>query len=222
MFLRNIKDIQISKNRITVIRDVTVTLEEIEQQISEIVYVPAKDVKCEITENALFPPFIQSFYYLFFSRLKVPGEEDCWLTYISWIGGKPENKTIFIDGKEFETEGVRARFNRTYPSLLRDLHFLYLLDSTNKFEVVEYSMERDYYNGLDLKVRLNGIEVFVSLFIDTSRGRYYKSRKTTRHDYSELREIEFNVDFDSLTKSGTVYLLNLNHVSLLEKLIHGN
>jgi hypothetical protein len=151
--------------------------------------------------------------------LKIPTEELLWSNYVSWIGGEIESEFITFNGKQFSAEGVRGRLNRTYPSLIRDLHFLYLLEYSRQFEVVEYSMKQDYYNGLDLKVERSGKKVFVSLFVDTSRARFFKGKKSIRHDYSEVEEIVFNVQFDSLTLVGSVYLLNNSHVELLVNLI---
>lgn len=219
MFLRKIKDIQISKKEISITRDATLSIEELEKQISLISYEPAKDSKCSETENLMLPPFIQVFYFLFFSYLKIPTLHDCWNTYASWLGGESDNK-LEINGIKYDLEGIRNRLNRTYPSLIRDLHFLYLIEESGKFDKVDYSMDRDYYNGLDLKITYKKQDIYVSIFIDTSRSRYFKHKKTERHDYSIINEIEFQVSFNSLSKIGYIYLLNNKHVELLENMIH--
>jgi hypothetical protein len=87
---------------------------------------------------------------------------------------------------------------------------------------VDYSLEKDYYNGLDLKVTYKKQELYVSLFIGTERSKYYKKKKTKRHDYSIVKEIEFSVGFESLTKTNNIYLLNNSHCELLENLINGS
>lgn len=220
MFLRKIKDIRISNKKISVIRDAEISIENLEQQIGQILYTPAKGEKDNTAENAKLPPFIQVFYFLFFSYLKIPCELDFWKTYLTWIGGENDKEIVVIEGITYKSIDLKNRLNRTYPSLIRDLHFLYLLDASQKFEQVDYSMDRDYYNGLDLKITHNKKEVFISLFIDTSRSRYFKQIKTQRHDYSTVHEIEFIVDFKSLTKKGSIYLLNQNHIKLLENLLN--
>ena len=215
MFLKQIKDIRISNNQIAVIRDAEISIEILEHQISKIEYSPAVGAKDENAERATLPPFIQAFYYLYFSYLRIPTEKEFWETYIAWVGANPEGEIDF-NNQKYKSEGLRKRLNRTYPSLIRDLHFLYLLESSKKFEHVDYSMERDYYNGLDLKVVYNKQEFYISLFIDTSRSRYYKHKKTKRHDYSEINEIELSVEFNSLSKKGSIYLLNNSHIKYLE------
>lgn len=219
MFLRKIKDIRISKKRIAVIRDADISVAEIEDQIRKVIYAPAKDEKRQESENAKVPPFIQVFYYLFFSYLKIPSESEFWETYLTWVGGENASGFIQIGEDIFPTKGLRDRLNRTYPSLIRDLHFLYLLDESGSFKQVDYSMDRDYFSGLDLRINNGDMEIFVSLFINTSRSRYFKRKKTTRHDYSKVHEVEFIVDFDSLTKLGSIYVLNDGHVQLLKKII---
>ena len=86
MFLRKIKDIRISNNTISVIRDASVLIKELEDQISLLKYSPATGDKNKNTENAKIPPFIQVFYYLYFSNLKIPTEIEFFETYINWIG----------------------------------------------------------------------------------------------------------------------------------------
>jgi len=218
MFLKKIKDIRISNNRISIIRDAEISIADLELQISHLPYSGAGNSKDSLVENAKLPPFIQVFYYLFFQGLRVPTENQLFETYVQWLGGIHNDKIKFIDF-EYDAVGIENRLKRTYPSLIRDVHFLYLLESSNRFENIEYSMEIDYNNGLDLKVKYEGKEVFVSIFIDTSRGTYYKHKKTTRHDYSIIDELEFNVDFNGLTKVGNIYLLNNSHVDLLEERI---
>ena len=132
---------------------------------------------------------------------------------MDWNG---EQKKVTIQNQEFEIEGIKERMNRTYPSLIRDLHFLYLLEKSKRFDQVDYSMERDYYNGLDIKLNYKGKSCFVSLFIDTTRGRYFKQKKTLRHNNEEIIEIVFSVEFNSLTKRGAIYLLNDKHIDILE------
>jgi len=220
MFLRKIEDIRISNKKISVIRDANISIIDLEEQISQILYAPATGEKSTDAENAKVPPFIQVFYFLFFSYLKIPTENDFWKTYLTWVGGEDENGEVEIEGAKYKSEGLKNRLNRTYPSLIRDLHFLFLLDASQKFEQVDYSMDRDYYNGLDLKVTHNKKEAYISLFIDTSRSRYFKQKKTKRHDYSTVHEIEFIVDFSSLTEVGSIYVLNQSHIKLLENMLY--
>ncbi len=215
MFLKKIVDIKISNNEISVIRKAKISLHDLLNQISNLKYSGQALEKITAAENAKLPPFIQVFYSLFFQTLTIPTESEFYKTYFEWIGGVKNGKLIYED-QSLNPIGVENRIKRSYPSLIRDLHFLYLLEASEKFEKVEYSMKMDYYNGLDLKVIYKGIEYFVSLFIDSTRGKYFKQKKLKRHDYSEVNEITFNVQFDEMIKVGDIYLLTDLHVEILE------
>ncbi|WP_373497539.1 hypothetical protein [Aquiflexum sp.] len=214
MFLRKILDVKIKNNQISVTRDANISVIDLENQIRSHPYTGQNLDKSEETEKSKVPPFIQVFYFLFFKNLTVPSEKEFCETYISWLGGAVDGK-ITYEGTELKADFLINRMKRTYPSLIRDLHFLYLIEEARVFDDVEYSMHMDYFKGLDLKVTNKGKIYFVSLFIDTPRGQYYKKRKMFRHDYSEIIEIELNVDFASLKKVGNIFLLKKEHVGLL-------
>ena len=216
MFLKKIIDVKISNKEISVSRDAKISINDLEDQIKKLDYSGEKMPKDPIVENAKIPPFIQSFYYLFFKGLKVPTENEFCETYLELVGGNIRGN-VFIDGLMLNTDGVLNRMKRTYPSLIRDLHFLYLIEESGIFEDVEYSMKKDYFNGLDIRIVFNGIEFYVSLFIDTHRGDYYKKKKRTRHDYSTINEVEFSVAFSTLKKVGNFYLLTPEHIEILKE-----
>lgn len=218
MFLRKIKDIKIINNEISTIRDASISVTELENQISKLRYSGVNRTKDPIVENTILPPFIQVFYYHFFAYLRIPKEEEAFETYVSWLGGSHNNQ-ISINGEPYSLDSVKHRFLRTYPSLIRDLHFIYLLRESQLFEQIEYSMEKDYLNGIDLKITHKGTVYFLSLFIDTDRSKYFKQKKRYRHDYSQINEIELKVHFSELSLIGDIYLLNSTHVQLLKELI---
>lgn len=215
MFLRKILDVTIKNKQISVTRDANITVEFLEEQIKKLTYSGQNREKDLEVENSKFPPFIQSFYFLFFKNLQIPTEQEFCDTYVQWIGGINEG-FVNYEKSRVSAEMLINRMKRTYPSLIRDLHFLYLLEESKLFEEVEYSMQMDYFNGLDLRVKYRGEVFFVSLFIDTSRGNYFKQRKKTRHDYSFIKEVEFSVSFSDLKKVGSIYLLTTKHVYELQ------
>ncbi len=217
MFLENINDITISKGIISVSRETNLTSKDIEQQISLIRYSPSTYGKSDLIENTRMPPYIQVFYYLFFKELRIPTFDAFVQTYKEWIS-KP-NMDSYLEQHALTMDAITARMNRTFPSLLRDVHFLYLLDEDGFFENVNYSMEKDYLNGIDISFNKNSQEYYISLFIDTSRAKYFKKKKTHRHGVNSSIEIELNVDFNSLSKRGDIYLLNNQHIKLLKEIL---
>ncbi|WP_194775026.1 hypothetical protein [Pararhodonellum marinum] len=212
--MKKIIDVKISNKEISVSRDAKISIIDLENQIKQLDYSGENKPKDPNVENASIPPFIQSFYYLFFKDLRIPTENEYCETYLEFIGGDV-NGNVLVSGLVLCKDGLLNRMKRTYPSLVRDLHFIYLLEESEIFEEVEYSMRKDYFNGLDIRLIYNKIEFYVSLFIDTTRGVYFKKKKRTRHDFSTVNEIEFNVAFSSLKKVGNFYLLTPEHVKIL-------
>lgn len=214
MFLKNINDITITNDKITVTRDSRLTVSILEEQIQLLEYSRSDDDKHSVIENTKLPPFIQVFYYWIFRDFKLPTFVQMYETYFSWLGGIHNGKLIF-EQKELDPESLKARMNRTYPSLIRDIHFIFLLNESKQFEYVYYSMWQDYYDGLDIKVKYNQVEYYISIFIDTMRSNQFKNHKKLRHNYSGVKEIELKVDFKTLTKKGEIFLLNKNHIETL-------
>lgn len=214
MFEKRIVDIKIANKEISVIREAKIPTSALEAQISTLPFSGAEKPKNPQIENAKLPPFIQSFYYLFYKELRIPSENEFCDYYLALFGGVVNGKVV-INKVAYDSDSLLYRMKRTYPSLLRDLHFLYLLEESGLFEEVEYSMKKDYCDGLDLKLKYTDKEYYVSLYIDSPRGGLYKKKKKTRHDYSAVNEIEFSVGFSTLTKFGSIYLLTKEHIKLL-------
>jgi hypothetical protein len=220
MFLRKIKDIQIINGDIAVFRQANIKAHELELQVSKYSYGGNKRIKNPLVENAVFPPFIQVFYYLFYRKLCIPAEKEFCDTYIEWLGGSNSDEFIKIEGVEYPVFDLKSRMLRAYPSLIRDLHLYYLLVESEHFTKVEYSLYTDYYEGLDIKLTYKDAVYFLSVYIKTIRGIVYKEKKTQRHDYDTYKEVRLGVEFASLKKTGEFYLLQKEHISLILELIN--
>ena len=57
-----------------------------------------------------------------------------------------------------------------------------------------YSLQADYFDGIDLQVKFKGETYCVSLFVDTRRANAFKEKKYHRHDYSNRKEITLEID----------------------------
>ncbi|WP_225587033.1 hypothetical protein [Algoriphagus sp. Y33] len=198
----------------SVIREPKIAVKELEDQIEKLTYSGESKPKDFKVEHTKFPPFIQVFYYLFFASLKIPSENDFIESYINSFG-KIENNHFIFKGEVFDLGGLKNRILRTYPSLIRDLHFVYLLIESAKFDKVTYSMRTDYMDGLDIKISYLNVDYFISLFINTSRAQFYKREKENRHDYAGIKQVEFSVDRFSLKKCGKILLLTESHIDSL-------
>lgn len=219
MFLKNINDIKISGELIAIERKLDCSASMLEKQIQILRTTSEGALRDEKVEDAKFPPFVQVFYFKFFQQLILPSEDQLISEYYKWLDINPKADCFKWEHQSFCRKGLEARIKRTYPSLLRDIHFLFLLKESGIFEDVNYSMKKDYYNGLDLSLKYHGILYHASVFIDTMRGSHYKNRKKYRHDYQDVYEVELGVAFDSLTLVGNIFLLNRGHIALLKDLI---
>jgi len=218
MFRKAITDIAIEGDTISVSRHLDISVAKVEEQVAKLSYSGAGLEKNPDVEKAKLPPFALAFYYHLFAQRRIPTEEELYDRYLSFSGQQAKKDKVVIDGEEYESEGVRARLLRTFPSLIRDFHFYLLLNESGKFDKVTYSLSQDYYRGLDLCVYLAGSAFHLSLFIKTKRASLFKKKKYLRHDYKGVTEIELALDFNSLSKHGDIALCSVSHVeTVLEK-----
>lgn len=63
------------------------------------------------------------------------------------------------------------RFRRSWASFTRDVHFSFLMASSNIFENTKYSIEEDRKNNADLICEIDDEVYYINLFIDSQKGR---------------------------------------------------
>ncbi|TLX23956.1 hypothetical protein FE904_19605 [Chryseobacterium indologenes] len=208
-------DFLLNKNTINVKRKLSLTSSALEDSLLSIKYSGEKLKKDKDVENTRFPPFVISFYYKVFLKNNIPTEDEFIELYYKLNRFKIEGEYILFQNKKLLKEGITARLLRTYPSLIRDLHFYLLLSESNLFDDVSYSSNTDYFKGLDLKIKYKGKEYFLSIHVGTERAKEYKSKKENRHDYSNIIQKIIKADFSKLKKLGDFYLFDNIHVNEL-------
>lgn len=211
MFRKAITDIAIEGDSISVCRHLDISRKEAEEEIARLSYSGMGLPKDENVEKAKLPPFALAFYYHLFAQRRIPTEEELIDRYISF-SGKVEDDRVVIEEEVYSLEGLKARILRTYPSLIRDFHFYLLLNESDRFQRVSYSLSEDYYNGLDLCVYRHDRAFHLSLYLKTRRGTDFKKQKLSRHDYFGVSEIELPLEFRSLRKVGEIRLCIESHV----------
>jgi len=221
VFLKKINDIKLFGDKIAVERSLNLSISDVEGQIAQLGYSGAGLTKDFRVENAKIPPFIQVFYYLVFKNLEIPSEDLLFNTYVEWVGGV-KNDIMRIGNLELNLEGVRNRMLRTYPSLIRDFHFYIMLNKSQLFESVEYSLFTDYSNGIDLTLSYNKQVYALAIAIETKRASEYLLVKEDRHDYGNVNKLVLSVPFDELSKVGQIYLLTELHVKSIINQIKNN
>ena len=173
-----------------------------------------------------FPMFVPSFYKYIISRNGlVPSQEQYWETYQNdyrqWF--RKENL------KDELLMGLKARIYRTYPSLVRDIHFAkYLkntlmdadvlydvmlfhytkyLENTLTYIEVIYNMQLDIKEGIDLLLVVNRRCHAVNLYTDTGLSHMARQKKLFRHaNYSNVNYIEIPVAFNGSRQVGDFFL----------------
>ena len=77
---------------------------------------------------------------------------------------------------------LKARLTRSYPSLVRDMHFACSLKKKRQDLEVFYNPELDVKNDIDTLVIHNGMLKAFVLYVDTFRGNGFRKRKANRHN----------------------------------------
>jgi hypothetical protein len=202
--------------------------DKIEKQVTKLVYNGANLPKDEEVEKAKLPPFALHFFNIVFEEEKIPTVDYFLESYFNTFFEKLDNEHVkpkdIYESYGFSTvklnkDSIRYRFLRTIPSLIRDFHFTFLLYENSSYKNVYYSLNQDYFEGYDIILKHNNEEIGISIYVKTKRSESYKRKKRNRHNYDIRKEIELAIDLNECKKAGNIYLLTIEHVKKLEKLI---
>ena len=151
-----------------------------------------------------FPMFVPPFYdFISLNKGRVPSQEEYWNTYLDnnkqWF-----NKKNLTDGL---LNGLKARIFRTYPSLIRDIHFAKYLQATFTDTEVIYDMHLDIEEGIDLLLVCKGTFHAINLYTATKRAYIGRKKKTFRHkNYNNVNYVELPVAFQGSKEVGDFFL----------------
>lgn len=148
-----------------------------------------------------FPLFVDVFWCYIIYNQKIPCFEEFHKYYFEVNASEQSVKTLSDNEKFF----LKARLNRSYPSLVRDVHFAKLLEDRLDLDVL-YNIELDTTAGID--VLLEDRYGF-HLFYDSKRSHNFRKKKISRHNELDTI-IEFDLPFneDNGKEIGNVYLYN--------------
>ncbi len=123
--------------------------------------------------------------------------------------------TKYSGGGNQEFEEYRVR--RSYPSLVRDFHLLYLLQQSDAFDAADYSLHRDLNDGIDIEVEYEGHRFGVCLFIDTYNAQKF-NRQQSNYRTKDIPQITVALDEaqKSLNVQGGIWLYSDYAVSLIK------
>lgn len=163
-----------------------------------------------------FPMFLTPFYKFIYLNNNILSQENYFKYYFS------ENREYF-ESHNFNSiiiEGLKARVYRTYPSLVRDLHFmLFVKENYNQIAIV-YNRKLDIEEGIDLLIIKNGSYYGINLYADTKRAHIGREKKEFRHDkFNNVNYVELPVDFKGSVKCGSFFLYGDKELSQIKELL---
>ena len=170
----------------------------------------------------MLPPIALIFYSYLFETGTIPSDITLVEEYLKQPCFDPlptDNVELNYNGKIeiLSVEGVSARVLRTYPSLVRDLHFYLLLKESELFPAVRYSFKSDYYDKVDLTVQYNDKWYHIGLMLGSKRSLYYKIKKVFRHKPIDTIDIELHPE--DAVHVGDYHLYSMYHIERLVKTI---
>lgn len=219
-----ILNVELSNNHMRETRDFTLTVKKLEEIIRSYPYTGEGRVKDPLVENTQFPPIALTFYSYIYEFDTVPSPEiliDIYLSQDCFTEGL--DGTCDVDyGTTKATvnkEGLVARILRTYPSIVRDLHFYLMAVESQLFEGVWYSFDDDYHKGIDIKVMYNRKWYNIALMQNTRRSIFFRNKKKYRHSGENSDVITVELDQRKSSRCGDYNLYTAEDVKKVYKII---
>lgn len=177
----------------------------------------------EVEWKMKLPMFVDSFYSLVLKNQLIPNQIELLDCYLNQSSLKEILSTKANDNADI-VRGIKARLFRSYPSLVRDLHFcLFLKERTKNGARVIYNIKLDTEVGIDILIEHNTNIYAINLFTPTSRAKLGRTKKAQRHEIvSNVIQIELPVDFKTERKCGDFFLYGQSEFEILKNLIKQN
>lgn len=192
--------------------EISISLNELKTQIKPYHLIFDGYKHKEVEWGMTLPLFLDSFYDLVISKQKVPTQHELWEIY-----RHHELVKIHLKSNDLE-RGIKARLNRTYPSLVRDLHFaIYLREMAQSSKVI-YNKKLDVEVGIDILLVFKGRYYGINLFISTRRSKLGREKKKFRHKkVANVINIELPIELNENNRWGDFYLYGDQQLSLLRE-----
>ncbi len=162
----------------------TLSTEEIENQIASysLHFDAVKDY--EVEWKIRLPHFIPVFLELVAKYERIPTQTEFTNFYIA--KHQDELEALFARWSETERDhkyrALIARLERAYPSFVRDIYLLILLNEHGV--AAEYDARFDIESGVDLLVTHNGKRAHLHVFLDSPRALHGRVKKDARHAFT--------------------------------------
>lgn len=195
-------------------------IEKLEKDISNI-KLNFLDIKSDYVEWGIrIPLFIDTFNMLLDAYKRLPTQKEFVEGYID------EHKEI-LDSKlsTSDYKALEARLMRSYPSLVRDLHFYTLLkEHKNMFDDFNYSRYNDTEKGVDFSIKYLNKWFYIHCYVGTKRSKKAKKKKDKRKfmkTFTDGYHLDLILNFNDVKtkKVGDFYLYSKKHLVYLKKIM---
>lgn len=171
----------------------------------------------EVEYGIRFPVFVEPFYEFILENNRIPQQKEYYDFYMN------RNSSFFSENTFGEKilEGLRARIFRTYPSLVRDLHFNLFLREKLAGEYICYNIKLDINEGIDFIIKYNGIYYGINLYTKTKNSLIARTKKEKRHStFSNIVYLDLPIVFGE-PNCGPFFLYGYEEYKRLLLLISG-
>jgi hypothetical protein len=190
--------------------------EDVENQISTYKLVFLHNRNRFIEWNVRLPMFVTSFYQYVLEKQAVPKQDEYWKFYLT------DNTAYFSEASFLKEhmDGLQARVYRTYPSLVRDLHFGLMLKNSGIFKDVFFNEIMDIEYGIDLVVFIKGRPIGLKLYTDTRNALHAREVKNYRPKKTvNFKCIELPINFRGSKTCGMFFLYSDREIDLVNEAI---
>jgi hypothetical protein len=193
---------------------VVLSTHEIEEQVKNfhLKFLPLRDERIEW--GLKLPMFVDTFNMLITKNNRIPSQDEFVDAYCQ---NNASELTDVLSNQSLK-EGLEARLRRTYPSLVRDVHFESLLRE-NGLDVT-HDPHSDVFGGVDHVINFQGHVFYIHCYVDTRAGRYGRKIKNRRHDFQGIHlNVPMALDTKTSKVVGDFYLYSDSQVEFLVELM---
>ena len=152
-----------------------------------------------VEQKIKFPFFVEAFYTYIIKNNTIPTQEVFFGYYFLL------NESFFKE-KQFDStilEGLEARVNRTYPSLVRDIHFNKFINENLHGTNIIYNINLDVEEGIDSIIEKGSTFYALNFFTDTDRAKKASRKKRFRHTpFQNVTYIQLPLNLENSLKCG--------------------
>ncbi|MEH6304361.1 hypothetical protein RYH73_01840 [Olivibacter sp. CPCC 100613] len=198
---------------------VSLTSTDIEQTIKnfKLIFSPVRHEAVEWKLN--LPPFIRPFYLEIYRDGKIPNQQEYIAKYKAY--NRSQMNQICLSNEI--AMGIEARLMRTYPSLVRDLHFTYYVYERLAHAKVIYNTALDLSEGIDLMIKYRNVYTAFALYTHTENAVNARFKKTFGHkSFGNVFYEELPIDMNNCAVVGDFFLYGSEPLRQIEERIAHN